>query len=95
MDNLMTMLAEKSENRPIAEVAAECDIVFADRHANSGLEIPGYEIVICENSFREAIDAAKKGKTAMFVLGEFFSVVYPDARLARSVRIYQAIFEGR
>lgn len=79
---LMQLLADLTEQRPIEEIAAECDVIFSDLSIGIGE-------TICDHPFRSALDSAKTGKTVLWIGGGFFSIVYPDARFMQSLRLYQ------
>jgi len=84
MSNLLEKLAAITPQRPIEEVAAECEVVFADRAMDS------IGATVSEDPFHDALVYARnKKQKALFVIGQYFSIVYPDARWMRGLRLYQ------
>lgn len=68
--------------RPLEEVAAECDIAFS-RYPK---DVP---VVITKEPFRDALDYAKEyGLTCLVHFHGFYTIVYPDARWMRALSMY-------
>lgn len=78
-------LAKITPQRPLIEVAGECEMVFSDR----SIEI---DSLVVADPFRSALDfTIHKKKVCLAVFGGYFTVVFPDARWMQSLRLYQSI----
>jgi hypothetical protein len=83
MESLIEGLIRLTPQRPLEEVAAECDIAFS-RYPKT---IP---VEIRQDPFRAALDCSRREKKkCLVVFHRFFTVVYPDARWMRSLRLYE------
>jgi len=75
MSDLMQMVADRSVQRPIEEVAVECDEIFGPDG---------------DDPFRAALDCARdEKKVCMAIYPPYFTVVHPDARFMQSLRLWQ------
>ena len=85
MGPLIEELAKITPQRPLIEVAKDCDVVFSDR----AIEIEATFIVT--DPFHSALDLSlHKKKVCLAVFGKYFTIVWPDARWMRSLRLYQS-----
>lgn len=85
--NIIDKLTELTPQRPLEEVAAECDIAFS-RYKKS---VP---VIITKKPFKMALDIALEYKLICLVhFHGSFTVVYPDARWMRCLRVYQLMQE--
>lgn len=85
--DLIDELAAITPQRPLCEVAKECDIAFAD----GPVEV---EAIIVPDPFRAGLDCSRnEKKTCLVVLvtSGHFTVISPDARWVRSLRLYQSL----
>jgi len=83
MKTLIQELADITPQRPLSEVAKECDIIFSD----GPLEIKS---TIVTDPFRAALDYTRQEKKkSMAVFDKYFTCVWPDATWMRSLRLYQ------
>ena len=79
-------LAALSPNRPIEEVAAECDETFA---AYSRTDV---QVTVSATPLRTAIDAAiKKNRTSCVIIPPHFFKVEPGPLLGRLLRLCEMI----
>lgn len=86
MGPLIEELAKITPQRPLMEVAKECDVVFSDR----AIEIEATFLVT--DPFRSALDLSRdKKKTCLAVFGKYFTIVWPDARWMSSLRLYRSM----
>jgi hypothetical protein len=87
MSTLVEELCRITPQRPLSEVAKDCDVVFSDGAVP--IEIDSQ---IVADSFEEALTCAREnGKVALAVFGSHFTVVWPDARWMRALRLYQSL----
>lgn len=87
MKSIIEQLEEITPQRSLEEVFAECDIAFS-RYPKS---IP---VIITKTPFKMALDYALEYKlTCLVHFHGSFSVVYPDARWMRCLRVYQLMQE--
>lgn len=85
MNTLIEALVKITPQRPLAEVARECDIVFSD----GVTEILSF---IVTDPFKSALDFSRdKKKVCLAIFGKYFIVVQPDARWMRALRLYQSL----
>ena len=81
----MDELCEITPQRPLAEVAKECDIAFADRELSTGIETK-----IVDDPFRSGLDfTLKHKKVSLVIIGEHFTKINPDATWMQALRLYQ------
>jgi len=87
MKTLIQELADITTQRPLSEVAKECDIVFSDGKAP--IEIKS---TVVQDPFKAALDyTAEKKKISLAVFGRYFILITPDATWMRALRLYQEI----
>jgi len=85
MKTLIEELAAITPQRSLSEVASRCDIAFS-RYPKS---VP---VKIEQEPFGAALNYSQKyKKTCLVIEHNWFTVVYPDARWMRSLRLYQSI----
>lgn len=82
-------LAEITPQRPLEEVVKECDIVFSD-----GVTPINIESIVTPDPFKSALLFSRyKRMVCLAVFGSYFTVIWPDARWMRSLRLYQSLQE--
>ncbi len=90
MKTLIEELAAITPQRPLTDVAKECDIVFSD-----GIAPIKIKSFVTTDPFKSALDMARDGKkVCLAVFGKYFTVVHPDARWMQALRLYQSIQEN-
>lgn len=87
--SLLEALQAMTRQRPIAEVAAECDIVFTDDAAKR----PG-EIV--SDPFKAALGTScEQNKICMAVFDSYYLKIVPGPVWMRALRLYQEMRNDR
>ena len=81
--SLIDEIVSITPQRPIAEVAAECDVVFTDNTA----KYPG---MYMNDPFKAALDVSREqNKICMAVFDKYYLKIVPDATWMRAMRLYQ------
>lgn len=79
---LIDEIVQLTPQRPIAEVAAECDVVFTDDAA----KWPG---VLSGDPFKAALDASlHQKKICMAVFDRYYIKIVPDATWMQAMKLY-------
>lgn len=84
MKSLMEELCEITPQRPLFEVAKECDIAFADHDLQTGIETK-----VVDDPFHSGLDfTLKHKKVSLVVIDQHFTKIKPDASWMQALRLY-------
>ena len=81
--SIVDELVKITKQRPLAEVASECDIVFTD-------DLSKWPGELAEDPFRKALNfSLNESAVCLAIFKEYFVKIKPDPTWMRALRLYQ------